>query len=126
MNAVSSTRNHNGEDAHAPDDPGAAHQRKMVADMCRFLGEQFVGKKARRQPSLDSLEQSADEHYLPPRVRQTLDRILAGDSEKQIALRLGISRHTVHVYIKTLYRRYAVSSRGELVARVIGTYDSRH
>ena len=94
--------------------------------MCRFLGEQFVGKKPRRQPSLDSLEQSADEHYLPPRVRQTLDRILAGDSEKQIALRLGISRHTVHVYIKTLYRRYAVSSRGELVARVIGTYDSKH
>jgi two-component system nitrate/nitrite response regulator NarL len=50
-------------------------------------------------------------------MRQTLALLLAGDSEKQIAHRLGLSQHTVHVYVKALYRRYDVSSRGELLAR---------
>jgi DNA-binding CsgD family transcriptional regulator len=105
------------------DDPGATRQREMIAELCRFMGEQLTGRKERRV-LLSGILQSADDHDLPRRVRQTLDRMLAGDSEKQIALRLGISRHTVHVYVKTLYRRYAVSSRGELIARLIGTLNS--
>jgi hypothetical protein len=40
---------------------------------------------------------------LPPRWRQTLDCLLAGDSEKQVAQRLGISPLTIHEYIKGLY-----------------------
>jgi DNA-binding CsgD family transcriptional regulator len=56
---------------------------------------------------------------LSPRHRQTLQRLLAGDSEKQIAAHLGVSPHTVHVYVKALYRRFDVSSRGELLARFI-------
>ncbi len=50
------------------------------------------------------------------RLRQTLGCLLEGDSEKQVALRLGLSRHTVHEYVKTLYRRFDVSSRAELLA----------
>jgi DNA-binding CsgD family transcriptional regulator len=53
---------------------------------------------------------------LPRRLRQTLDCLVAGDSEKQVALRLGLSRHTVHAYIKALHRRLGVSSRAELLA----------
>jgi DNA-binding NarL/FixJ family response regulator len=34
--------------------------------------------------------------------------------EKQIAAELGISQHTVHVYVKQLYRKFGVSSRPEL------------
>jgi DNA-binding NarL/FixJ family response regulator len=56
---------------------------------------------------------------LSPRMRQTLDRLLAGDSEKQIAGRLGVSKNTVHVYVKALYRTFNVCSRGELLARFI-------
>jgi DNA-binding CsgD family transcriptional regulator len=56
---------------------------------------------------------------LPPRLRQTLDGLLTGDSAKQIALRLGLSRYTVEDYIQALYRRFAVSSRAELVARFV-------
>ena len=52
-------------------------------------------------------------------MRQTLERLLAGDGEKQIAYQLGLSRHTVHVYIKALYRGFEVSSRGELLAKFI-------
>jgi len=53
---------------------------------------------------------------LSPRHQQTLDLLLAGDAEKQIAGKLGLSRHTVHDYVKAVYRRFGVNSRGELLA----------
>ena len=55
---------------------------------------------------------------LPPRLAQTLAELLAGSSEKQIAMKLELSRHTVHNYVKALHQRFAVSSRGELLAKV--------
>jgi DNA-binding CsgD family transcriptional regulator len=56
---------------------------------------------------------------LPPRLRQTLDFLLAGDTERQVAARMAISIHTVHDYVKALYAHFGVSSRGELMARWI-------
>ena len=35
----------------------------------------------------------------------------------EAAAKMGVSPHTVHVYVKTLYRRYNVSSRGELLSK---------
>jgi DNA-binding CsgD family transcriptional regulator len=55
---------------------------------------------------------------LPPRMKQTLDELLSGASEKQIAAKLGISPHTVHNYVKALHQRFEVSSRGELLAKL--------
>jgi DNA-binding CsgD family transcriptional regulator len=55
-------------------------------------------------------------HDLSPRQRDTLDRLLEGDGEKQVADRLGISVATAHEYVKALYRYYGVQSRGELLA----------
>jgi DNA-binding CsgD family transcriptional regulator len=54
---------------------------------------------------------------LPPRMRDVLICLMQGDSEKQAALRLDISRHTVHAYVKQLHDRFGVRSRGELLAR---------
>jgi DNA-binding CsgD family transcriptional regulator len=54
---------------------------------------------------------------LPPRLAQTLAELQAGASEKQVSIALGISRHTVHNYVKALHRRLGVSSRGELLAK---------
>jgi DNA-binding CsgD family transcriptional regulator len=59
---------------------------------------------------------TAPQSRMTPRMHQTLKQLLEGASEKQIAGRLQISRHTVHVYVKKLYRRYQVSSKGELFA----------
>lgn len=53
---------------------------------------------------------------LPPRLRQTLHFLLQGDSEKQIAARLGLSQSTTHEYVTALYRRFQVHSRAELMA----------
>jgi DNA-binding NarL/FixJ family response regulator len=41
---------------------------------------------------------------LGPRLRQTLELLLQGASEKAIAARLGLSPLTVHHYISELYR----------------------
>ena len=54
---------------------------------------------------------------LPPRLAQTLDELLVGSSEKQIAMKLELSRHTIHNYVKALHQRFGVSSRGELLAK---------
>ena len=51
-----------------------------------------------------------------PRTQQVLHALLRGLSEKQIAFDLGISRHTVHVYVKLIYQRHSVNSRAELMA----------
>jgi DNA-binding CsgD family transcriptional regulator len=53
---------------------------------------------------------------LPPRYRPVARRLLVGDSSKQAALALGLTRHTVHEYIKQMHRRLNVSNRGELLA----------
>jgi DNA-binding NarL/FixJ family response regulator len=56
---------------------------------------------------------------LPPRLRNLLHRLLEGDSEKEAANRLKLSRHTVHQYVKMLYAELEVSSRAELMARCL-------
>ena len=56
---------------------------------------------------------------LPPRMKQTLELLIGGAGEKQIARRLSLSQHTVHVYVKALHKGFGVSSRGELLARFI-------
>ena len=89
-----------------PQDEPLQRKRKLVAEFCRLVGEQL----GHTTPA---------GHGLPPRLRQTLQRLLAGDSEKQIAGRLGVSPHTVHVYVKGLYRHYGASSRGELLAHFV-------
>jgi hypothetical protein len=55
---------------------------------------------------------------LPPRLSQTLAALQAGCSEKEVSIRLGISQHTVHNYVKALHQRLGVTSRGELLSKV--------
>ena len=85
-------------------------RRQLVADLCRLVGECVGAGRARRStvPSNGAL---------PRRQDQTLQHLLQGDSEKQVAQKLSLSKHTVHVYVKALYRHYGVSSRAELLAR---------
>lgn len=56
---------------------------------------------------------------LPPRIREVLRCFLEGDSDKQVAARLGISRNTVNEYAKRIYIHFGVSSRTELLAKWI-------
>jgi DNA-binding CsgD family transcriptional regulator len=83
------------------------NRRRLVASFCLMLGEQMLDGK----PLVPAGEP------LSRRERQTLELLLTGHAEKQIAAQLSISRHMVHVYVKSLYKRFDVNSRGELLAR---------
>jgi DNA-binding CsgD family transcriptional regulator len=54
---------------------------------------------------------------LAPRVREVLDILMTGASDKEIAHRMRLSTHTVRQYVKMIYRAYGVSSRAQLIAR---------
>jgi DNA-binding CsgD family transcriptional regulator len=56
---------------------------------------------------------------LAPRLRRTLACLLEGDSEKQVAWRLGLSPATAHEYVTALYRHFGVQSRAQLMAHAI-------
>jgi DNA-binding CsgD family transcriptional regulator len=57
---------------------------------------------------------------LPRREAQALDLLLDGYSDKEIAERMGITRHTVNDYTKSIYLRYGIRSRSALIARLRG------
>lgn len=67
--------------------------------------------------NLASNDPAADYRALSPQLRRVLCCLLQGDSEKQAALRLGISRHTVDRHVQRLHSRFGVHSRGELLHR---------
>jgi DNA-binding CsgD family transcriptional regulator len=111
----------------------SCHRTSRPPWLCGFLlvrplGERRHGERERRLVHLFhhelsryvgtalALEDGGAVDALPPRLRQTLECLLEGDGEKQAALRLGLSRHTVHEYVTALYRRLGVSSRPELMA----------
>jgi DNA-binding CsgD family transcriptional regulator len=58
---------------------------------------------------------------LSPRLRQTLELLLAGRTERQVAQKMNLSIHTVHDYVKALYAHFGVSSRNELLTRWMQT-----
>ena len=49
---------------------------------------------------------------LAPRARRVLKCLLEGDSDKQIAARLGLSVNTVNWYAKQIHGHFGVQTRG--------------
>ena len=98
-------------------------RRRLLADLCRLIGNEIDGKYVGDGNDNIGNEPSPmiQTQGLSRRMRQTLRSLLCGNSEKQIALKLGLSQHTVHVYVKALYKKYGVSSRGELLAKWVQT-----
>jgi DNA-binding NarL/FixJ family response regulator len=67
-------------------------------------------------------ESSGDESLIEPltaREMDVLQNMAAGLANKQIALTLGISEHTVKFHLSSLYAKLGVSSRTEAVRRGI-------
>jgi len=65
---------------------------------------------------------SKPSHHPPAALRlsiaqlRVLDLLLTGRSEKEVAVTLKVSPHTVHNHVKVIYRKMKVSSRPELLA----------
>ncbi len=85
--------------------PFGARERLVVSLLHREMGR--LWSKADR----------SDLAALPPRLRQTLDLLFCGYSEKEMATALSLSPHTVHDFTRRLYRHFDVSGRGELLTK---------
>ena len=59
---------------------------------------------------------------LSPKETATLEALLDGDSEKQVAARLQLSTATVHQHVTSIYRKFRVHSRAELMAHHQGRW----
>ena len=96
-------------------------RRKMLADYIKKIMASVTDPAGRAEKPLTDNRLSgldpAKDPGLSPRMLQTLRCLLQGDSEKQIAAKLEISPHTIHVYVKSLYKHYNVFSRAELLAK---------
>jgi DNA-binding NarL/FixJ family response regulator len=96
-------------------------KRRLLADLCRLIGNEVNGKNGHDchngHTMSDGIEALLKVEQLSRRMEQTLRSLLGGASEKQVAAKLGLSQHTVHVYVKALYKRYGVSTRAELLAK---------
>lgn len=85
-------------------------REKMLVQAANALIAPFVGG-----PLAHWKEPSPSE--LPLRAREVLQALLEGDSDKQTATRLGISRFTVNQYTKVIFKHFGVGTRSELLAR---------
>jgi DNA-binding CsgD family transcriptional regulator len=61
-------------------------------------------------------------YSLTPRERDVLAALARGESTAEIAAGLFLSPHTVRDYVKAVFEKFGVSSRGELVARLFGEH----
>lgn len=59
-----------------------------------------------------------------PKEQIILEHLALGQTVKQIAATLERSPHTVHDHVKSLHRKLNATSRGELVARMLGHIDA--
>jgi hypothetical protein len=62
---------------------------------------------------------AADSLAGSPQLRFILLMVLAGHGRREIAGKMGLSEHTVGEYMKDLYGRFGVNSRGELAAMMM-------
>jgi len=70
----------------------------------------FFGQKSQPQ---------AEAAGLSSREREILDLLVEGRANKEIADRLDISVHTVRMFIRRIYKKMHVHSRGEAVAQFL-------
>ena len=62
---------------------------------------------------------------LSDRQAEIANRIIAGDSDRTIAVRLGISPSTVRSHIQSIYRMLGVGDRTSLVVEIFREFRGR-
>jgi DNA-binding CsgD family transcriptional regulator len=93
-------------------EPAFTERDAYLVDLCLSeMAWPFTPEMSYVDPRVESLQ---------PRLKKVMKLLLEGDSEKQVAYKLGLSPHTVHEYVKNLYSELEVSSRGELLAQFVG------
>lgn len=96
----------------APGDRRYSQRQSQLVQLCHDEIGRLEGTvlAMARDPSVSGLS---------PRLRQVLDALLDGDSEKQVGRRLGLRPDTVREYVQVVYGRFGVHTRAELMAYFI-------
>jgi DNA-binding CsgD family transcriptional regulator len=94
--------------------------RVEITRLKRLLSASVVVAPAQLQPSAAAAKMGfptrRDGSALSRRLRETLELLLTGETERSISEKTSISFHTVHDYVKALYKYFGVSSRPNLIA----------
>lgn len=64
-------------------------------------------------------EPNAELSHLSPQMMRTLGALASGKTRKQIALEMGISVHTVKIYLWKVYQRLNAQNAPEAVAQAL-------
>jgi DNA-binding CsgD family transcriptional regulator len=56
---------------------------------------------------------------LSPREQEVIHLLLKGCARKEVAAALNLSSHTIADYVKGIYKKFGVKSRGELLSKYI-------
>ncbi len=59
-------------------------------------------------------------HALTDREREILHQVAVGDTDKEVAQRVGVSPATVRVHLRNIYRKLHVSTRTAAAAKYLG------
>jgi DNA-binding CsgD family transcriptional regulator len=92
---------------------------QLFADLCALLlytaeHERFVQYQlAQLPPTVSNIRQIA----LTPREKNVLQGLIYGESEHDMAQRLGLAPTTVHAHVQRLYNRLDVHSAQEAIVR---------
>ncbi|MDP9794034.1 DNA-binding CsgD family transcriptional regulator [Catenuloplanes nepalensis] len=71
-------------------------------------------------PTSDIARMLALAHALSPREQEVLRFVIAGVPSAAIAAGLRVSAHTVESHLRSLFAKFGVGSRGQLVGQVVG------
>ncbi|WP_437626061.1 response regulator transcription factor [Sorangium sp. So ce1151] len=102
-----------------PQDPLVALSFHRAQDDGWFSEEDLSLIDLAQQVCAQVLSAPTTQKRLSRRAQQTLDGLMLGRSEKEIAAELGLSPHTIHEYVTSIYRSFGVRSRGELLAKCL-------
>lgn len=115
-----------GRDRHLR--PRATACPGMQLDQCRAVTKTFRCSRLPDSPTdfrlrnctFGQMPANSSRKQTPPRQQEVLDLLVQGMANKEIGARLGIGERGVKHHVSRLFALYAVSSRAELIAIVLG------
>ncbi|MEQ1905602.1 MAG: FHA domain-containing protein [Pirellulaceae bacterium] len=91
----------------------------LISDRLIELDESSKQDTMSRKLAVNSLNPSLIPKDISPSEMEVLNSLIEGLGERQIASRLVLSRHTIHNHIRSIYRKFRVHSRAELMASLL-------
>ena len=92
-----------------PGDPPFTEREKAIVHLLHAHAPQvYAAPRRATEPKLERLA---------PRLQPVLRYLMQGNSDKEIAVKLQLSRHTIHRYAQAIFAELGVHSRSELLAR---------